>query len=247
MMNAYIDGYTTQEKEQAVIDLIFSTSSRVVPGLRYLPIHWYPPGVDVPSQVLLDEDNQNIDGRGQVIMDTDEEVYAVVPGKETLKRNSKDVPMPSSTAALSEASTDSEYGPGTYKKKRKAPAIVWPDHEVSEFNVVVVEIANNCIIIYLQPEPEKQTQPPIKKSKSQTEEETQTQAGQDTQEKTSDQFVEQPEQEAPMEDEPDQQDDQPEPVPGPSRQSDPPSGSENITREVKHLISLCLDNQVNNG
>ncbi len=130
MMNDYIDGNTSQEKEQAVVDLIFSTSSRVVPGLRYLPIHWYPHDVNAPPQVLLDEDNRNIDGQGKKILDTDEEVVAVVHGKDNHKRDSKDVPMPSTSAVLSDPSTDSEYGPGTYKKKRKAPAIVWPVQQV---------------------------------------------------------------------------------------------------------------------
>ncbi len=131
MMNNHIDGLTTDEKEHAVVDLIFSTGSRVLPGIRYLPLHWYPAGGQHPPTEIIDEANRNVDGEGLPIVDTDEETVAVVQGAGSAKRNHKDdVPMPSTSANLSDASTDSERGPGHYKKKRRAAPITWNTEEV---------------------------------------------------------------------------------------------------------------------
>ncbi len=130
-MNKHIEGLSSDDKESAVIDLIFSTGSRIMPGLRYLPLHWYPPGEYVGPDVILDEDNRRVDGKGKPIVDTDDEVVAIVQGEGGGKHDSNDVPMPSSTAILSDPSTDSERGPGSYRKKRKVPRFEFPTDQVS--------------------------------------------------------------------------------------------------------------------
>ncbi len=131
-MNKHIEGLTSEEKESAVVDLIFSTGSRIQPGLRYLPMHWYSAGEYIAPDVILDEDNRRVDGEGKPIVDTDEEVVAVVPASEGGRRHRQDVPMPSTSAVLSDPSTDSERGPGTYRKKRKAPPIDFEHDQVME-------------------------------------------------------------------------------------------------------------------
>ncbi len=130
-MNEYLEGMTTQEKEKAVIDLIHGTRSRVAPGVRYLPTHWYPGGNhDFPNEIR-DEYNRQVDGAGLPILDSEEEVLAIKHGRQKDRSNSKDIPMPSTSAVLTDASTDSERGPGTHKKKRAAPPINWDTDPVS--------------------------------------------------------------------------------------------------------------------
>ncbi len=131
IMNKYLEGLPMDEREQTVVDLIFSTRSRVIPGVRYLPLHWYPAEGDLPPDIILDEDNRRVDNDGRPILDTDDETVAIVHGEDPGPRNRQDVPMPSATAVLSDPSTDSERGPGTYKKKRKVPPHEWPVEEVS--------------------------------------------------------------------------------------------------------------------
>ncbi len=118
-MNDYIEDMPIVERERAVIGLIHSMSSRVAPGIRYLPIHWYPANAGPMPESMYDDSHRKVDGTGLPIVPSDEEVLAISQGKENGKRNSKDIPMPSTSAVLSDASTDSGRGPGTYKKKPK--------------------------------------------------------------------------------------------------------------------------------
>ncbi len=130
-MNEYLEGKTTQEKEKAVIDLIHGTASRVSPGVRYLPIHWYRDGEHGFANEIYDEYNRHVDGAGLPILNSEDEVIAIQQGQGRERTNSKDIPMPSTSAVLSDPSTDSERGPGTYKKKRSAPPINWDNPQVS--------------------------------------------------------------------------------------------------------------------
>ncbi len=130
VMNEYIEAVPMDQREQAVVDLIFSTGSRIMPGIRYLPLHWYPTGAELPPDMILDEDNERIDGDGRPIINTDDETVAIVDAAPSVRRHRQDVRMPSTSAVLSDASTDSERGPGTYKKKRKVPPHEWPSTKV---------------------------------------------------------------------------------------------------------------------
>ncbi len=119
-MNGYIEGMTPQEKERTVRDLVYATGSRVIPGVRFLPLYWYEAGELVPPDQLLDEDGRKVDDGGLPVLDTDEEVVAVAASKAGgKKRDTRDQSMPSQAAILSDASTDSEVGPGTRRKKDK--------------------------------------------------------------------------------------------------------------------------------
>ncbi len=137
-MNAYIEGMTGAEKERTVRDLVYATGSRVMPGVRYLPLYWYESGEVVPPDQLVDEDGRKVDDSGLPILETEDEVVAVAasnagPGK----RHPRDQSMPRTSAILSEASSDSDIGPGTHRKRTKGkvalptpPPPTSPEHDV---------------------------------------------------------------------------------------------------------------------
>ncbi len=150
-LNMYIDEMSPDDKESAVRDLIYSTTSRVMPGIRYLPIHWYEAGEVVPPREIIDEDNRRVDGDGMPIVDTDEELVVVQQGKGNDRRNSKDVAMPSTSAVLSDASTDSDRAIPTHKKnKRKAPLppVNWRTAEVSTIYPLSIPLLANNVCNY---------------------------------------------------------------------------------------------------
>ncbi len=158
------------EREQAVVDLIFSTGSRVIPGIRYLPLHWYPTMADTPPEVILDDENRRVDEDGNPVMDTDEETVAIVHSDAPAKRNCHDVPMPSATAVLSDASTDSGRGPGTYKKKRKVPPHEWPSFQVTLPKLFVPCTRLLIVNVYFLPKDEDdENEPDVKRPKPEEE------------------------------------------------------------------------------
>ena len=132
---------STQDKETAVRDLIYSTSSRVIQGVRYLPIIWYHEQDNLQPDEIIDEHNRNVDRDGLPIVETDEELVVVQQGKGNDRRSSKDIAMPSSTAVLSDASTDSDRALPIHKKaKRQAPP-VWPSQKVRFYCCVRVHLS----------------------------------------------------------------------------------------------------------
>ncbi len=151
-MNAYIEGMTTAEKERTVRDLVYATGSRVMPGVRYLPLFWYEAGEVVPPDELMDEDGRQVDDSGLPILDTEDEVVAVAASKTgPEKRNPRDQSMPRTSAYLSEGSTDSEIGPGTHRKRVKGktalptpppPSTTAHDDEVNVDETVIVAFSN---------------------------------------------------------------------------------------------------------
>ncbi len=118
IMNQYLDGMTLEEKEKTVRDLIFSTGSRVLPGVRYLPLYWYPDGTS-PPDVILDDEGRNVDRDGLPILKTDDELVVYKSGKPFKRRDPRDVSLPPTGSILSDASTDSERAmPKKAQKKR---------------------------------------------------------------------------------------------------------------------------------
>ncbi len=154
-MNAYIDGMTLQEKERTVRDLVYATGSRVMSGVRYLPLHWYEAGEIAPPTELIDEHGRVVDDEGLPVIDTEDEVVAVTTSTAGGKKRTKmDTSMPSQAAILSDASTDSEIGPGTYRKRTKPKVAVppppAPPSVVSEEQVKNSPIFSSMTISLLQ-------------------------------------------------------------------------------------------------
>ena len=114
-MNRFIDGMTSAEKEGAVQYLIMNTKSRMLPGVRYVPLDWYGPH-EVPPSELLDEDGLQVDNSGKPIVASEEEFPVYRPGRPFVKRDNRDVSLPRTTANLSDPETDSDAGD---KKKPK--------------------------------------------------------------------------------------------------------------------------------
>ncbi len=142
-MNAYMQGMTKQEKEMAVTELIFSTGSRVLPGVRFLPDRLYEEN-SVPPENMVDEHGRNVDGEGLPLIETDEEVMAFQQGNY---RNSqtRDVRMPSTRANLPDPSTESDSPLGK-KRRGEQPQEKLPWQESSdEVSVAVSNNYDNCV------------------------------------------------------------------------------------------------------
>ncbi len=132
-LNAYIDGMTLAQKEEAVAELIFATKSRVQPGIRFLPDKLYEED-QIPPDAMYDDEGRPVDEEGLPLLDTDDEVKAFQRGASR-RPSSKDVYMPSVKTNLPDASTDSEGPFATKKEKRSRSPTPWPgsdDDEVSE-------------------------------------------------------------------------------------------------------------------
>ncbi len=95
-------------------------------GVRYLPLHWYEDGEVLPPTELLDEEGRKVDDDGLPVIDTEDEIIAVANADENRTRDPKAASMPRTSAVLSDASTDSEIGPGTYRKRAKGRVSVPP-------------------------------------------------------------------------------------------------------------------------
>ncbi len=106
-MNRYLDGMTSAEKEGAVQYLIMNTKSRMLPGVRYVPLDWYGEH-EVPPSDLLDEDGQQVDNVGKPIVASEEEFPVFRQGRPFVKRDNRDVSLPRTTANLSDPETDSD-------------------------------------------------------------------------------------------------------------------------------------------
>ncbi len=143
-MNAYMEGMTKEEKEMAVTELIFSTGSRVQPGVRYLPDRLYEEN-SVPPNTMVDEHGRDVDGEGLPLVDTEDEVIAFQHGNYS-NSQSDDVRMPSARAILSDPSTDSD-SPLRRKRQQREPQDKLPWQDSSD-EVNVCDATRNVAITF---------------------------------------------------------------------------------------------------
>ncbi len=110
--NEHLDGKSTADKEQEVRELIRRTSSRVMPGIRYLPQDYYPD--DEVTEVRVRRSRRK-DRDGQLVIDTDDEQIVISnEGKPTNSgRDKNHVQLPSASAKLPDPYTDSETSSST--------------------------------------------------------------------------------------------------------------------------------------
>ncbi len=115
-LNAHLDGMSSQEKEEEVVQLIMETGPRFIPGIRNIPLRLYEEGEVAPSE-------KSVDAEGRPINDLADEVIAVKGGKSgQAKRGKSYQSLPSTMSKLTEPKTDSERsvmpgGKATNKKK----------------------------------------------------------------------------------------------------------------------------------
>ncbi len=118
-LNEHVSGHTTAEKEDLVVDLIHNTPARVRPGVRNLPFYLYKEGETIPPR--SDVDRQGLPG----IASEDEVVVARHSEYAKGARKKGQTTLPSTTANLPEAHTDSEKsGSSGGSVKRKTPESV---------------------------------------------------------------------------------------------------------------------------
>ncbi len=102
-LNNHIDGMSTKEKEEAVIELIHNTRSRMIPGTRNLPFFLYAEDEEPPKASQVDEEGRPIDES------MSDEKIVVKGGKgENAPREKGYRSLPSSSARLEDPRTDSE-------------------------------------------------------------------------------------------------------------------------------------------
>ncbi len=118
-LNDSLDGKTTDEKEAAVLELIYSTSSRVRPGIKFLPMYFY--ATEQYTAPPLDEDGREVDNQGLPVIASEDEVVAIQGGTRegTTQRGRGYISLPSTSTRLSDPSTDSEGMMGHSKAKRR--------------------------------------------------------------------------------------------------------------------------------
>ena len=116
-LNNHLDGMSSTEKEDAVVELIHNTGPRFIPGTRNLPFYVYEEDEECPPKTKVDD-------KGLPITDPKDEVIAVKGGKtmDRSKRPSGYQSLPSSRSKLSEPRTDSEKSvmPGKGNADKKA-------------------------------------------------------------------------------------------------------------------------------
>ncbi len=111
-VNESLDGMSTAEKENEIKDLIRRTSSRVLPGIPWLPHDYY--GDDEPGRASRNRRPRRRDQDGRPILDSDDEVVAIKDGRDP-SNNPKNVALPKKTAKIPEPHTDSETSSNSSK------------------------------------------------------------------------------------------------------------------------------------
>ncbi len=96
---------TTAEKEEEIKGLIRRTSSRVLPGIHWLPEDYY--SSDDTANVPRNRRSRRRDKEGQLILDSDDEVVSVKPGHKPAA-DPKNVALPRKSAKVPDPQTDSE-------------------------------------------------------------------------------------------------------------------------------------------
>ncbi len=111
-LNNHLDGMSTIEKEDEVINLIHNTGPRFIPGVRNVPFYLYAEDEEPPARADVDEE-------GRPINDLDKETIAVRQGKSgQAKRTKSYQSLPSTSSRLTDPKTDSEKSVMIKKKAR---------------------------------------------------------------------------------------------------------------------------------
>ncbi len=111
-VNDSLDGLSTSEKEDEIKDLIRRTSSRVLPGIPWLPPDYY--GDDESGRTVRNRRPRRRDQEGKQILDSDDEIVAIKGGREPSK-DPKNVALPKRSAKVPEPHTDTESSSSSSK------------------------------------------------------------------------------------------------------------------------------------
>ncbi len=104
-----------------MLELIYSTSSRVRPGIKFLPMYFY--ATETYTAPDVDDQGREIDNQGLPVIQSEDEVVAIQGGSRdrSSQRGNGYVSLPSTSTRLSDPSTDSEGMMGPSKGRRRQP------------------------------------------------------------------------------------------------------------------------------
>ncbi len=111
-MNRRLEGLSSSEKEEVVLDLITKTRARMMPGVRYLPKDYYAKGEEMDTSAATGERDRD----GHEILKSEDEIAAFVRRRDRDSREFRGRTLPSTSTHLPDPHTDSEYS-GSKRKK----------------------------------------------------------------------------------------------------------------------------------